>query len=255
MQLVPRYLVTNRTVVVSDDTGNQTEYNKVYQRNIKIAKGIDNIIRFEIKNHDQKPLSILNTYTPYVEVFTEDNIMLKKYIGTIKETSTPSYKGQFEINITSSDTLNLNAQYLTYTVYLRNTSNSDTLTYADSQYGVPGTIELTNEAFPGAIDSKTVSTFINSISSVVDAQPDINSNNALHTAAIYSTGFAGTVKVQGTLDDSTTNSWFDIDTITFTGSETQPKPSNFNGVFSYIRFAVANDSGNSGTIDKILVRN
>tara|TARA_A100001388_G_scaffold261354_1_gene230165 strand:- start:5380 stop:6063 length:684 start_codon:yes stop_codon:yes gene_type:complete len=227
----------------------------VYQRNIKIAKGIDNVIRFVIKNHDQKPLSILNTYTPYVEVFTEDNIMLKKYIGTIKETSTPSYKGQFEINITSSDTLNLNAQYLTYTVYLRNTSNSDTLTYADSQYGVPGTIELTNEAFPGAIDSKTVSTFINSISSVVDAQPDINSNNALHTAAIYSTGFAGTVKVQGTLDDSTTDSWFDIDTVTFTGSETQPKPSNFNGVFSYIRFAVANDSGNSGTIDKILVRN
>ena len=39
-------------------------------------------------------------------------------------------------------------QYSTYTVYLRNTSNSDTLTYADSQYGVPGTIELTNEAFP-----------------------------------------------------------------------------------------------------------
>ena len=115
MQLVPRYLVTNRTVVVSDDTGNQTEYNKVYQRNIKIAKGIDNVIRFVIKNHDQKPLSILNTYTPYVEVFTEDNIMLKKYIGTIKETSTPSYKGQFEINITSSDTLNLDAQYLTYT--------------------------------------------------------------------------------------------------------------------------------------------
>ena len=48
MQLVPRYLVTNRTVVVSDDTGNQTEYNKVYQRNIKIAKGIDNVIRLSL---------------------------------------------------------------------------------------------------------------------------------------------------------------------------------------------------------------
>tara|TARA_Y100001954_G_scaffold165749_1_gene175892 strand:+ start:824 stop:1591 length:768 start_codon:yes stop_codon:yes gene_type:complete len=255
MQLVPRYLVTNRTVVVSDDTGNITEYNKVYQRNIKIAKGIDNIIRFEIKNHDHKPVSILNTYTPYVEVFTEDNILLKKYIGTIKETSTPSFKGQFEINVTSSDTLNLDGQYLSYTVYLRNTSQADTLTYSDTQFGVPGTMELTSEAFPGAIDSKEIKTFVNSISSVVNAQPDINSNNALHTAAIYSTGFAGTVKVQGTLDDSTTNSWFDIATVTFSGSETQPKPSNFNGVFNYIRFKVANDTGNSGTIDKILVRN
>ena len=67
MQLVSRYLVSNSTVVVLDGTGNLTEYRKVYQRNIKIAKGIDNVINFEIKNHDQKPVSILNTYTPYVE--------------------------------------------------------------------------------------------------------------------------------------------------------------------------------------------
>ena len=158
MQLVSRYLLSNNTVVVTDDTGNLTEYRKVYQRNIKIAKGIDNVITFEIKNHDQKPVSILNTYTPYVEVFTEDNVLLKKYVGTIKETTTPSFKGQFTINITDGDTINLDAQYLSYTVYLTNTSDTNTLTYADSQYGIKGTIELTNEAFPGAISSKSITT-------------------------------------------------------------------------------------------------
>ena len=71
MQLVSRYLATNHSVVVSDGFAGKTEYRKVYQRNIKIAKGIDNVITFEIKNSDHKPLSILNTYTPYVEVFTE----------------------------------------------------------------------------------------------------------------------------------------------------------------------------------------
>ena len=101
MQQVSRYLLSNHTVVVLDDTGNLTEYSKVYQRNLKIAKGIDNVITFEVKNHDQKPVSILNTYTPYVEVFTEDNVLLKKYIGTIKETTTPSYKGQFTITISA----------------------------------------------------------------------------------------------------------------------------------------------------------
>ena len=84
-------------MVVSDGFAGNVEYRKVYQRNIKIAKGIDNVITFEIKNSDHKPVSILNTYTPYVEVFTEDDILLKRYIGTIKETSTPSYKGQFTI--------------------------------------------------------------------------------------------------------------------------------------------------------------
>ena len=254
MQLVSRYLVSNSTVVVLDGTGNLTEYRKVYQRNIKIAKGIDNVITFEIKNHDQKPVSILNKYTPYVEVFTEDNILLKKYVGTIKETTTPSFKGQFIINITDGDTINLDAQYLSYTVYLTDTSDINSLTYADSQYGIKGTIELLNEAFPGAIPSKTITNFLDGISSVVDGEPNINSNNALHTAVFYTTGFDGTVIVQGTLGPNNTTSWFDISTETL-ASPTQPHYVNFNGVFSNIRFKVTNSSGNSGTVDKILIRN
>tara|TARA_B100001057_G_C22826070_1_gene941482 strand:- start:486 stop:1214 length:729 start_codon:yes stop_codon:yes gene_type:complete len=242
-------------VVVSDDFSANKEYNKVYQRNLKITKGIDNTITFEVKNSDQKPVSILNTYTPYVEIFTEDNILFKKYIGTIKETSTPLYKGQFTINIADGDTLNIDGQYLSYTVYLTKTSdNTNTLTYADSQFGAKGTIELLNEAFPGPIASKSVSTFIDSISSVVNGEPGINSNTALHTAAIYSTGFAGTVTIEGSLEDSTTNNWFTINTVSMS-SPTAPTYQNFNGVFSNIRFKVANDSGNTGTIDKILVRN
>ena len=255
MQLVPRYLVSNDTVVVSDDFSANKEYNKVYQRNLKITKGIDNIISFEVKNSDQKPVSILNTYTPYVEIFTEDNVLLKKYTGTIKETSTPLYKGQFTINIADGDTLNIDGQYLSYTVYLTKTSdNTNTLTYADSQFGAKGTIELLNEAFPGPVASKSVSTFINSISSVIDGEPAINSNTALHTPAIYSTDFAGTVTIEGSLEDSTTDNWFTINQITL-ASPTTPTYQNFNGVFSNLRFKVANDSGNTGTIDKILVRN
>ena len=255
MQLVPRYLVSNNTVVVSDDFADNKEFRKVYQRNIKITKGIDNIISFEVKNSDQKPVSILNTYTPYVEIFTEDNVLLKKYTGTIKETSTPLYKGQFTINIADGDTLNIDGQYLSYVVYLTKTSdNTNTLTYADSQFGAKGTIELLNEAFPGPVASKSVSTFINSISSVIDGEPAINSNTALHTAAIYSTDFAGTVTIEGSLEDSTTDNWFTINQITLS-SPTTPTYQNFNGVFSNLRFKVANDSGNTGTIDKILVRN
>ena len=254
MQLVSRYLLSNHTVIVSDDTANLTEYRKVYQRNIKIAKGIDNVITFEIKNHDQKPVSILNKYTPYVEVFTEDNILLKKYVGTIKETTTPSFKGQFTINITDGDTINLDAQYLSYTVYLTDTSDVNSLTYADSQYGIKGTIELLNEAFPGAIPSKTITNFLDGISSVVDGEPNINSNNGLHPAVFYTTGFDGTVIVQGTLGPNNTTSWFDISTETL-ASPTQPHYVNFNGVFSNIRFKVTNSAGNSGSVDKILIRN
>ena len=122
MQLVTRYLATNQSVVVTDGFAGNVEYRKVYQKNIKVSKGIDNVITFEIKNSDHKPVSILNTYTPYVEVFTEDKVMLKRYTGTIKETSTPNYKGQFTINITDADTLNIDGQYMSYVVYLNKTA-------------------------------------------------------------------------------------------------------------------------------------
>ena len=255
MQLVTRYLATNQSVVVTDGFTGNVEYRKVYQNNIKVTKGIDNVIAFTIKNSDHKPVSILNTYTPYVEVFTEDKVMLKRYTGTIKETSTPNYKGQFTINITDSDTLNVDGQYMSYVVYLCKTADAtNTLTYADSQFGPSGTIELIGSAFPGPLNSKSVSTFLNDTSTVVDAEPHINSNEALHTAAIYSTGFAGTVKVQGTLGGNTSTSWFDITTETLS-NPTTPHYVNFNGVFSNLRFVKTNDSGNVGSIDKILIRN
>lgn len=255
MQLVSRYLVSNRTVVVLDGfTGTNTEYRKVYQRNLKIAKGIDNTITFEIKNSDQKPVSILNMYTPYVEVFTEDDTLLKKYTGVIKETSTPNYKGQFTITISANDILNLEGQYLTYSVYLKDNTQTNTITYADDQFGIRGVIELNGSAFPAPIDSVSVSTFVDNISSVVDAQPHINSNEALHTVAIYTTDYEGDITVEGTLGSSNSTSWSTISTFNINNA-TQPVYHNFNGVFDYVRFKHTPASGNSGTIDKILVRN
>lgn len=257
MQLVSRYLVSNHIVVVLDDfVGKPVEYRKVYQRNITVARGIDNTITFEVKNSDHKPVSILNTYIPYVEVFTEDDVLLKTYTGTIKETSTPNYKGQFTITITDGDTLNTDGQYLKYTVYLKKSSDqTHTLTYADSQFGISGTIDLTGYAFPGPKDSKVVQTFINNISEAIDAEPQINSNEGLHTAVFYTTSYEGSLEIQGTLDSSTnTNSWFNIETFSVV-NPTQPVYKNFNGVFKQIRFKVDPAVGNSGTIDKILVRN
>ena len=255
MQLASTYLVSNKTVVVVDGFVAGQEYRKVYQRNITVAKGIDNLITFELKNSDHKPLSILNTYTPYVEVYTEDNTLLKKYMGTIKETSTPNYKGVFTINITDNDTLNIDGQYMSYTVYLEKASdNSNVLTYADTQFGVRGIIELTDEAFPGPIASKATTTFMNNISSTFNGQPEINSNTALHTAVFYTTTYKGDVVVQGTLDDVAASTWFDIDTVTMS-TPTTPTYVNFNGVFSHVRFKRVDDSTNTGSIDKILLRN
>ena len=55
MQLTPRYLSTNKAILIADLANNITEYKPVYQRNLQVYKGIDNVLTFEIKNPDQKP--------------------------------------------------------------------------------------------------------------------------------------------------------------------------------------------------------
>ena len=92
MQLTYRYLATNKSVLIADLTNNITEYRPVYQRNMTVYRGIDNVLTFEIKNPDQKPVSILNTYTPKFVMFDENNKMIVERDGTVKETSTPLYK-------------------------------------------------------------------------------------------------------------------------------------------------------------------
>ena len=86
MQLTYRYLATNKSVLIADLTNNITEYRPVYQRTMKVYRGIDNVLTFEIKNSDQKPVSILNTYTPKFVMFEAKNKMIVESDVTIKET-------------------------------------------------------------------------------------------------------------------------------------------------------------------------
>jgi len=113
---------------------------------------------------------------------------------------------------------------------------------------------------PGPLATHSVTSFTEIetdvwASDVITAEPGINGNEALHTAAFYTDAFAGDLVIQGTLDDQISDNmnWADIDTVTFSGSETEPTPVNFNGVFSHLRFKVTTDP--SSTITQILVRN
>lgn len=261
MQLTYRYLATNKAILSVDLASNITEYKPVYSRHLQVYRGIDNTLTFEIKNHDQKSLSILNTYTPKFQAFDSNGDMIIERTGTILETTTPSKVGQFTVTITANDLLNVEHQFVSYNVHLMDTNNNNVLTYANSHFESAGTIQIVANAFPGPSDPHSVSTFNETgvgsgifYSEAIDAHPAKNGNEALHTAAVYTTGFQGDVTIQGTLDNqiSGATNWGDITTLNL-NNPTQPEYVNFNGVYSHLRVKMENKV--SGTIDKILVRN
>ena len=82
MQKTYRYLPKNRVTVVADVVGFITEYRPVYQRTLQVYRGIDNLLYFEVKNHDQKPISLAG-YTPKLIAFDENNNQVLEKLGSV----------------------------------------------------------------------------------------------------------------------------------------------------------------------------
>jgi hypothetical protein len=263
-----RYLAPNRVDVLANEAGHITEYRPVYSRNLQVYKGIDNVLEFKLINPDQKPLDV-DRYTPKFVAFDENRNMIIERDGVnLQEGDSTAYtkKGLFSVTITENDLLNVKDQYLTYNIYLVDFDETKVQTYANEWFDSAGVIKVSGNAFPGPSSSYAVDTFLEDAgkagiddsvwySESLDAQPGINGNEALHTAAVYTDSYIGDVVVQGTLENQITGTtnWADISTVSFTGSETEPTPINFNGVFNHLRFKTSANPAN--TITKILVRN
>jgi len=261
MQLLSRYLVDNTTTLVADVAGFITEYRPVYNREIQVYKGIDNALQFRLLNADQKPVNV-TTYTPKFVAFDEAGKMILEKDCTIQDDGSTITRGKFKVNITENNLKNVKQQYLSYVVYLVETDGGKVLTYSQSHFNNNGTIYVNAKSFPGPLKTSSVTSLTETgvgsnvwVTSAVTAEPAINGNEALHTAAIYATNFVGDVTVQATLDNQITGTtpWSDVTSLNFSGSETTPAPINFNGVFSYIRFKTTVNPASK--ITKILVRN
>ena len=259
-----RYLVANRINVLANEAGHVTEYRPVYSRHLNVYKGIDNVLEFRLLNADQKPLDV-DRYTPKFVAFDENQNMIIEHDGVnlqVGDSTAYTNKGLFSVTITENDLLNVRDQYLTYNIYLVDFDETRVLTYANEWFDSAGIIKVNGSAFPGPSSSYSITQFTQVTedtpywaSETLDAQPGINGNEALHTAVIYADNYIGDVVVQATLENQVTGTtnWADIATVTLDGTETEPKPVNFNGVYSFLRFkATANPADN---ITKILVRN
>lgn len=261
MQLLSRYLVDNTTTLVADVAGFITEYRPVYNREIQVYKGIDNALQFRLLNADQKPVNV-TTYTPKFVAFDETGKMIIEKDCTIQDDGSTITRGKFKVSITENNLKNIKQQYLSYVVYLVETDGDKVLTYSQSHFNNNGTIYVNSKSFPGPLKTSLVTSLTETgvgssvwVSEAVNAEPAINGNEALHTAAIYASNFVGDVVVQATLNNQLTGTtpWSDVATLNFSGSETTAAPINFNGVFSYIRFKTTVNPADK--ITKILVRN
>jgi hypothetical protein len=266
MQTVSRYLLSQ--LVIAYVSGYHGRNSKVYDRRLTLHRGVNNPITFTFKNEDQKAQDITSkTYELNIIDSESKKAVITKTLTVLDDGSTVSTKGDASCTITEGDLLPLDAKFYNFAVKEVKSDNSREVTYSDTGYAAAGTIELLDGAYPEFVASTSVSSFTASggpltyTSGAIGARPGINNNKALHTIAVYTKNFSGTLRVQGTMSASPgASDYFDITlegqgspTNTFSDSTTVTN-FNFTGVYHSVRFSWGNDSGNTGVIDKILYR-
>lgn len=276
MQNLPIYLYGNTLDVILDLDSTVRGVNQVmYQRDLKIQKGIKNQVRIQFKNSDQKRIPISQEDIFVFSVFDQasQRLVIEKPLEVI-ETST-STRGLALLTLSESDTVNLPRSSYSYSVRKLDTDGTYVPAYTNTYYGVAGTLHLTEEVFPRLQPSQEVVSFLKSFndstynyehkSGNIYAYPEYNAGASVQTVAMYMTNFKGTVYIQGTLDNSPAQfgHYVTVDSRTYNGFSGIDYL-NFTGVFTYVRFMFVpakgpSDSTNDnpsyyGSFDKILYR-
>ena len=276
MQNLPIYLYDNTLDVILDLDITRGINQVMYQRDLKIQKGIKNKVRIQFKNSDQKRITVDSTGTYVFSMFdaVTQRLLIEKPLEILDE-GTTSTRGMALLTLSESDTVDLDKSSYQFSVKVRDTDGTYLPTYSNTYYGVSGTVHLLQDTFPVLQPSQEIVSFLSTFNSATNlyehksgniyAYPEYNGNSALHTLAMYMTRFKGTVYIQGTLSNQpdSTGHYVTVSSKTYTGYSGIDYV-NFNGVFTYIRImyvpavAPAESTNNNpnffGSVDKALYR-
>lgn len=270
MQINYLYLYSNRIDVFTNALASwQAErYRRVYNRNIKIYRGVDNRIDIQVRNSDEKAISVANSSMVF-NLFSNgrEEIVIQKDCTEVDATT-----GKVYVTLTEKELFNIEKGFYNYSIVqeVRETINVDeyrvtsrTPMYIDSQYGVKAIIEIVGEASGNAYPTTYVDAFDYTnpaatgdpdpafyISSLINAKPLTSSASSLHTFQFYSSNYNGSVVIQGSLDKQggSPYTWTDIDTFTIASAN---EYRNVEGKWNWFRIKYI---PTSGTIDKVLYR-
>ena len=278
MQINSLYLYSNKIDVFTNTLAAwQTErYRRVYNRNLKIYRSVDNRIDLQVRNSDQKAISISGTVLVFNLITRDKNLILSKDCTSVSDTT-----GKVYVTLSQNDMYSLEPGFYDYTIVQEVRTSTDgtayvagnpyivsskTPLYVGAQYEVINTVEVLDDAQGGVVNSLSVDTFryVNPftlgvtgdkyyISSIIDAKPTLGTPQSVHTFQFYTTNYNGTVVIQGSLDDAASPSvWVDLSTTVISNSDIKYK--NVEGKYNWFRIKHTPDISNTGSVDKVLYR-
>jgi hypothetical protein len=271
MQAISVYLYPNKLDVFTNLPSEwlQERYRQVYNRNVKIYRGVDNRVDLQARNSDEKKQDMTG-YTLVFRLIARETqeLLLEKDCTSISLTDGRAY-----VTLTEAELANIEPGSYQYSVVkeVRTDIDEDTYVvtsrtpmYIDSQYGTLATIEIGKGLKGEPLETTKVIAFSKHqsfgepfdtyyVSSIIDARPELSSPQSLHTFQINLSAYSGNLTIQGSISDGgNPQVWTTIESFTATDSSTLYK--NVTGKYNWFRVKHTPSTANTGTVDSILYR-
>lgn len=231
-------------------------------RRLQWSIGVDNVVDITVGQTDRQPMNIINREI----VFTFwDAKSSTTYFRRRAQALRPE-SGELRLIVPATETTDIPRGLYNLSATIIDADGYETLLTWDQDQRGSIDVELRDDVMPppqttDVIDTWTVSDGIR-VSSAIDG-PVTTNGSGLFTVAIYATDYHGTLRVQGTLDgtiNGMNTMWADLvaegsafNSIVLTGF-TGILPLNFRSNMRWLRVTRIDTAGNTGTLDKILVR-
>lgn len=228
MQLISIYLYPNKVDVYTNSLADWTaeRYRKVYNRTLKIYRGVDNKIDLQARNQDQKSASLGSASLVFTIIEPEQK---KKVLETDCVISS-AINGKSYVLLTSLQLNDIQPGFYQYTLRVEQrvldadgnyTVTSSRPAYMDSQFDTFGNIEIVGsmqgepqpsleiKEFSRKVDYQTNNTRYTS--GIIDAHPTTSTPQRLHTFQIYPSNCTGTMTIQASQDEGgAPKNWIDV---------------------------------------------
>lgn len=231
MQLISVYLYPNKVDAYTNAFSDWTDerYRRVYNRNLKIYRGVDNRIDFQVRNADEKAQAITGTVTVFSLSNKETGELILQKDCTVQSNQT----GKVYVTLPETEMRNIEPSQYSYCLHseIRTAIDADNYIvaskkplYIDSQYGVDATMEIYGDVFGevqpsyetvafeerNAFDITIPSTYY---SSLIPAKPELSNPQSVHTFQINMSDFFGKLVIEASQETSSApEQWTDVST-------------------------------------------
>jgi hypothetical protein len=233
----------------------------MHDQHIIIYKGTDNAVDFAVYDDSRRLFNVGALELTFTMFHSRtQKVVLQRPVQILDST-----KGRIRVMVSYEDVSNLNSGYYNFSVKVEDIDGFSKILHTTLSHRAMGVVKLIDGAVPtphpalAANSWNLIEATGEYASNILDGDSGHNFSVGLHSAAVYMESFTGTLQVQFSLDEfepTVNEDWVDLytDPIEYVG-KSGPVLLTFTKLCRWVRFVYVPDVSNTGTFDKVLLRN